>query len=267
MSFEYISHQFFVFLEFLRRDFFVQLKRGKDFLINYLILLPILQTVTFGIMFPTFIVPDVTPRATTLLYVGALLLFTFGLTFNLTFDILLDWKNERFMAYQMSIINPRLLLVQRIVFAGLFAFIFLVPFFPISKLIMQSQLDTSNTSWLKLVLCMFFGSMCIASYMGAAMSIMKSPLQTVQFWTRFNIPLIDLGGLWINWQKIRLFWQPLALVLLVNPIFFFTEGMRQALVGGDEFFPFWFSLTGLITCTIVLNLIAFYYFKKKTDHI
>ncbi len=263
----YITNQFFVFLQFLWRDFFVYYKKLWDFLINYMILAPILYTILFGIMYPTFIIPNITPRATTLLYVGSLLLFTFSLTFQLTYEILLDWENDRFMAYQMSIINPRLLIVQRIIFAGLFTFILLIPFFPISKLLMQSQLDVSNTNWVKLIICLFFGSMCIASYMVCAMCFMTKSLQTTQFWTRCNIPLLDFGGLWMNWQKFRLFSQPLALVMLANPLICFTEGMRQAIVGGKEFFPFWISIGGMICFTVLFTFGAWHYFKKKTDHI
>ncbi len=266
MSLEYIKNQFFVFLQFLYRDFFVKFKRGKDFVINYLILAPILYTILFGIMYPTFIIPNITPRATTLLYVGSLLLFTFSLTFQLTFEIL-DWENDRFMAYQLSILNARLFIVQRIVFAGLFTFIFLIPFFPISKLLMQSQLDISNTNWIKLIISLFFGSMCIASYMACAMCFMTKPWQTTQFWTRCNIPLLDFGGLWMNWKKILLLSQPLALAMLANPIMFFTEGMRQALVGGKQFFPFWISVGGMICFTVLFTFGAWHFFKKKTDHI
>ena len=96
---------------------------------------------------------------------------------------------------------------------------------------------------------------------------MQSSNRVVQYWTRFNIPLILFGGFWTPYAILKHFSPTLAYINLANPIVYITEGLRQALVGGQQFLPLWFCIVMMLGISTICILATFYLFKKHVDHI
>lgn len=258
---------FFVFLQFLHRDFYTRFKRLKDYFINYSIIYPILQAGAFGYLAAYTLFDTPTPQLATILLAGSNLFILLDLTFEVTFGLLFDLETDRFIDYQLSLLGPRLVILERIIFSTLFAFILLVPFFLVTTILLRSFFDFSNASWLQVYIMLLLSSLVCSSYQQLSALLIKNSHNIVQYWVRVNIPLTLLGGLWAPYGVIKQYSSLLGYVMLANPLTYVTEGFRQALVGGPFFMPFWFCSLMLIIISIICIIGTFVIFKKRVDHI
>jgi len=165
------------------------------------------------------------------------------------------------------LLNPQLIILQRILFSALFGFLTMIPFFPVSKLLMQSALETTHTSWPALFFMLLCGSLCAAAYNMVAILLIPSSRQLGSFWNRANNLLVSLGGFWIPWYITNQFSGMLAKAILLTPFIYFSEGLRQAIVGGEQFFSLGICIAGLLGFTTLFTLASFVLFKRKIDYV
>ena len=221
------NRSFAIFLMFLWRDFYVYFRQIKNYIINYSLIYPIIFSLSYGYIVPnTGFDPNNLPSTVIILTgVIAFMLLTLQITLNL--NLLLDLENERFTEYQVTILNPKLVILQKIVFSSIFNFILVIPFFIVSKIILNNSFDTSNLSIPKLGLMLYLGSLTCASYVLIAMCKLKGTHQIGTWWRRFNSPMLLLGGSWVPWVIIYKFSSILGYIVLLNPIIYITEGIRS----------------------------------------
>jgi len=256
-----------IFLQFLKRDIYVHLKSIRQYIINYVIITPITWAFAFAYLEQHVTFGTKAPLAGTLLFSGSCLIIQLIITFTITIHLLYDLENDRYIDYQISILHPRLVLLERIIFTSLFTFILSLPFFPIGKLVVGNYLITTHTSWLQLICILYLSSLCCSAYNILAICILKNTHSITNFWTRVNAPLMNLGGLWVPLSIFKQFSLILSYVLLLNPFIYVTDGIRRAILGTPDFMSFWRCAGMLILFSIIFTCTAWHFFKKRVDHI
>jgi hypothetical protein len=258
---------FKIFLRFLQRDVAAYRPMLGRYFVNQTIIFPLLVTYIEGYVRPNTLFPDRDIFKNSLLFAGSLSLPLLVATYNTAMSFLFDLEHNRFINYQMSVLSPRLVLFERIVFITLFSFVLLVPFFPIAKLLLGDELLTTETSWPALFFILLLACLTLASYNILAMCIMEGSHQMIHLWMRVSTPLFLLGGFSVPWAVIYNYSKVLGTILLLNPFVYITDGIRQAFFNKPLFFS-------LATCTLMLLLFnvlffigALWAFKRKTDHI
>lgn len=254
-----------IFLQFLYRDFYIQRAHITTHLINYSFLYPILYTFSFAFM-QTEIYFHGQQRLGAVVFAGTCLVPILVMTFHLSFELLFDLGQNRHTDYQITILNPRLLICEQILFCSLFTFCIVIPYFPIGYVLAYSLIDLQNISWPCTFLILYLGCLCAASYNKLAVMFLR--INTIStLWTRINNPLQAFGGFFIPSYVIQAYSPTLGFITRLNPLMYLTEGTRQALVGGPDFLPIWQCAFALILMSIAFTALTCYFFKKRVDHI
>lgn len=262
-----MTKQYLIFLQFLKRDFYTFRHRITKYLINYALLYPAMYSFMFCYLMPNIMYGPGHESQGTILFIGHVLISIFVLGFSLAISLLFDLENQRFINYQITLLNPRLVLLERVVFASLFAFIICIPFYPMAKLFMGDAFVTTNTSWLSMYLMLYLSGLCCAAYGNLVSCYIKSSRQLRPFWVRVNFPLMTFGGVFIPWFVVKQFSPLFAYVLLLNPLLYISEGLRSTITGQPEFFNPLLCACMLLIYTTLFMLASWHYFKKRTDHI
>ena len=93
-----------IFVQFLRRDMRIFMRRIKNYAINYMILYPLMYGISFGYLMPLISFGYYNSAHTTLLFSGTMLLFLQVIVFVVNLDFLRDLESERYVDYQLSIV-------------------------------------------------------------------------------------------------------------------------------------------------------------------
>lgn len=256
-----------IFLEFFLRDLYVYRRQSGTYIINYCLIYPVMHSFILGYVFPSlYFGPDAALAATTM-FAGTCVVNLVVLANIVNIGLLFDLENVRYIDYQITLLSPRLVIVQRILFTSLFVFFILFPFFPIAKLLLGSWFVTTNTSWPALFLILYLSALCCSAYTQFYACLVPSSRHLRSFWMRINFALITFAGFFVPWHVTKQFSSILGYALLFNPLLYITEGLRQAILGSSEFMPLWVCCSMLLFWTCILTLLAWKLFKKRVDHI
>lgn len=255
-------------LQFMKRDFFVHTRRIRTWLINYAILKPILYSLYIAyVQARVFFGAAGDPVRGTTIFAGEMLFVIFPLSYQLIIPLLYDFEGDRFINYQIIMLKPQWVIIQKIMFSSLFTFAMALPFFPISKLLMGSNIATENTQWVSLCLFLYVCSLAASAYHMLAACTLKNGQATRMLWARISLPLIFLGGMSVPLYVIKLYSPLLTFISYANPIIYISEGLRKALLGSDLFLDLSVCTLVLLAYTAIFTWFACYYFKKRTDHL
>src|SRR3990170_219548 len=144
-------HYLRVMVQIFKRDLYVFSYNWKKFAINYGLISPATTIICFGYLFANIAMHNPTDYAITNFIVGNNLWQIFLIAFSLNIRMLFDIHAERVIDYQLMLLKPQLVIVERIIFSALVSFINLLPFYPLTKLILGSTFLTSDTSWSSMV--------------------------------------------------------------------------------------------------------------------
>lgn len=254
-----------IFLQFLCRDFYVQKENLSNHVVNYSIIYPMLYIFCFAYLQPQIYFHGQTQLGA-IVFSGTCLVPLLVMTSTLCFDLLFDLEKNHHTDYQITILDPRLLLIEQILFSSLFTFFIMVPFFPLARIFASSYIDLSNIAWGSLFLILYLGSLCFSAYHKLAATIITVK-KIGMFWSRVNYILLVLGGFWIPLSVFKQFSPVLGFLIRLNPIVYFTEGLRQSIIGGSQFLPFTQCTSALFVLSIIFTLLSFHFFKKRVDHL
>src|SRR3989337_2669199 len=246
-----------VCIQFFYRDFYVQIRQLPAHIINYSIIYPTMYIFAFAFL-QTHIYFHGQTQVGAVVFAGTCLVPLMVMAFHITFDLLFDLEKNRHIDYQMTALDPRLILVEQILFSSFFTFFIMIPFFPLARIFASSYIDLSNISWSSLFLILYLGSLCASAYHKLA-AILLTVEKISMFWTRVNHILLVLGGFWIPLHIIREFSPTLGFLLRFNPIVYLTEGLRQSIVGGSQFLPLAQCASALFVLSIIFTLLSFHF--------
>lgn len=256
-----------IFWAFLWRDAIIYWKRKQTYIVNYMLLYPALYAFVFLYIGPQIFFGTASSVTGTTLFVGNILLTLMTLTYKLNIGLLFDFEQQRFIDYQITLLPPRYVLLERMIFSALFTFVLLAPYFPLSKILLQDYFVTTHTSWIMLEFMLAWSALFCSAYHVMISSLLKSSSTLTQFWVRLNQPLLILGGFWVPHTVISEFSPLLGYLCYLNPFTYVTEGMRQAILGSPHFLSIATCMGALSISTLICVLLSFYLFKRKTDHI
>lgn len=256
-----------IFLEFLKRDAYIYWPRTADFFINYSIIYPLIFSFAIGYLQTNLFFGPGFEKIGLTVFVGHIIIILFVLANNLTMNLLFDLEGVRFIDYQICILSPRLVLLERIIFASIYTFIMALPFFPVAKLLLTSVFPMQNISWPLVIIMLYAGALCCAAYHQFAACAIESSHRMRSFWMRFNFFMITLGGIFTPWYVTYKFSSILGYLMLLNPLVYITEGLRQAIIGGPEFLSIWLCVPALLLFSAIFIKLGWIFFKKKVDHI
>jgi ABC-2 type transport system permease protein len=255
------------FLYFIWRDCYVQSQNASHFIINNIMLYPIIQGITFLYLQPSILFPERTASLNMILFIGNILLLMMVLSYRMTIPLLFDLDQDRFIDYQIRTLRPHLVLLERIIFTSLFTWLLLAPAFPLVGFYFPAYFDTSATSWWRVMLILYCGSLFCAAYHTFMACWLKSPRDIRRLWIRYNQILFQLGGYTIPWHIIDQTSPVLGYITRLNPMMYITEGLRQAFLNDARFFPYWQCIGGLLFASGCMTILAWRTFKKRVDHI
>jgi hypothetical protein len=254
-----------IFIQFLRRDFYVQKQQLINLFINYSLIYPGLYIFCFAYLQTQIYFQGQTQIGATV-FAGTCLVPLLVMTSHLSFDLLFDLEKNHHTDYQITALNPRLLLVEQILFSSFFTFLIMLPFFPLARIFADSFIDLSNIQWASLLCILYLGSLCFSAYHKLAATIITVK-KISMFWTRVNYILLQLGGFWVPLNIISTFSPTLGFLVRLNPVLYLTEGLRQSIVGGSKFLPWAQCASALAMLSIIFTLLSFHFFKKRVDHL
>lgn len=256
-----------IFSWYMCREIYTYRRYVKDLIINHVLLFPIIYSIALAyIQIRSYFGAQATDMSTTV-FAGNIIIPIMVTAFSITFKLFDDLRKNKYITYQTMILHPRLVILQRLLFAWLLTFIVSVPFFPVSKLILGTILNTDNTQWHGVIGIIFIGSLVCACHFLLAAIVLKRPEQISSFWGRINSPLFILGGIFIPRHIIEQFSPILGLALYLNPMMYITEGLRQAMVGGPQFLSLFTCTTALIGISTLYIIACWYMFRRRIDHI
>lgn len=260
-----MNRDLLIFKEFFKRDLYAFSKYKITYFINYSLIFPALFSLTFGYIIPfTAFNQNVLPSTGFLLASSVVFLFLiFPVSQNIF--LLLDLENEKYVEYQATLLNPKYIILEKILFSSLFTFLIVIPFFFVSKLILGDIFDVSKLSVIKLLITLFLASCMASSYVIFCLLKMKNPSKMGMWWRRVNTPLFMLGGAWVPWlimAKVSVF---LGYITLLNPFLYVTESLRGAILGPEKFIHFHYCVVALIIFTLIFTHLSLKTFKKRID--
>lgn len=256
-----------VFIQFMARDFKIFMQRLRVHMLNYGFISPVLLAGTFGYVLPWISLGESATRGSTVMFAGGILWSLFPLANSLTMDLVFDLERERFVGYQMSVLHPSLVIIQRILFSSFVCTVCMAMFVPVTKLVMQDRFVLSNASFWQMGMVIFCGALFCCSYAMASQTWISSSRKIKNLWLRLYYPMLMLAGSMCPWKAYMKVSPLLGYITLCNPLMYLSEAMRSAILGGDEFFSVSLSLIVIIASTVVCIALSLYNFKKRVDHI
>jgi len=256
-----------IFFHCMHRELCVYKPQLTKLLINNTLLLPIILTLSVAYLQARSFFGDDARTMSTLIFAGNIIIPLMTTAFTIMFNLFFDLQGPKYITYQMTILSPKLVLLQRLLFGWLLAFTLTLPFYPVGKLLLRTHLNTAHTNWPAVFAMVLTSTLfCTSYHLLAAIYITRaSSINT--FWARINGPMLSLGGLFIPLFTMQQFSALFGTLIYLNPAIYITDGLRQAIIGGNQFLPLWLCMSVLTGCSVVCFVLSLMVFKKRLDHI
>lgn len=254
-----------IFFQFMRRDFFTKRKEFVDNFINYAFIYPIIFAIQSAYFQGHTNFTNPSPTLNTILFAGNILLVLLLFTYKQNIELLFDLEGKRFVEYQITMLNPFLVVLERIFFTGLYTFIISLPYYPMGGLILKNYIDLSQTNWPQLIALLFAGSMCLSAYHLLAAVVLQRSADIGALWSRVNGALLALGGLWVPLWAMQKYSPLLGKLVMLNPCLYISEGAKGAITGSNDYLPFWLCIGMLFAFSTLFTALCWWQFKRRTD--
>ncbi len=254
-----------IFWQFLKREFYAKRKTFMDNAFNYALIYPLIFAIQSGFLASHANFSSPSKEFNTIFFAGNILIILLLFTYKQNIALLFDFENKRFIDYQITLLNPFLVLLQRIFFTGFYTFIIILPYYPMGGLLLPSYIDLSHTNWIQVTALLLAGSMCLSAYHLLAACTLKSSANIGSLWSRLNSVLINLGGFWVPLAIIKSYSPALGSIALFNPCIYITDGIKGAITGSADFIPFWLCIGALTGFCLLFTGLCWYQFKKRVD--
>jgi ABC-type multidrug transport system permease subunit len=259
--------QGYIFWMFLRRDLYVYKKRFWSFFIDYSIIETSINVVIFGYFLPNLGGQVQSPTYVSTVVLGSVLWSIVPLTFSILLDFWFDFEHANYIAYQVTILSPWLVLLEKVLFLSLYCFSMLLFYIPLCKLILGDLLATGSISWIKL--CgMIYLSVLVALTLNLCMACyFESSDKIANMWLRIFHPLMSFGGVTVPLVIMQQYSQVLGTVVWFNPFLYITEGVKDSVLGGTTFIPALWCMPALLVFAGLFFYASTHYLKRKMDHV
>ena len=254
----------YIFKELLRTDLKVFKQVIPDRLINLLIWVTIMITVN-GYLLPSFGL-----SASYGSFILAGLAVSAGLfeVFPSVVALVTDFEGDQTISYYLTLPLPTWLVWFRLViYYALSSAALAVLVLPYGQLLLWNTFTLVHVHIVKFALIFTLTSLFYGALTLLMASFVKNMATIGNVWMRFLFPLWFLGCFQFSWAILHKRAPLLALVNLLNPVTYAMEGTRAAVLGQEQYLPFWVCVA-LLTCyTVLFTLIAIKRLRKRLDSV
>lgn len=223
-----------------------------------------------NIIISSFILPalGITPEYGIFIWVGSIVSMALFEAMYSAQDLVSEITGDNHLLYLLTIPLPSwLVFVERALSIAINCMVLSIFVVPLGKLILLQRLDLSQMSMSRFlpafvllnIFCGFF-AVWIASWA-------KGSTRFAEVWRRVFNPLWMFGGYQFSWSTLYATFPRIALITLLNPITYAFESMRAALLGQDNFLPFWVSSAMLMLFIIMFAIWGLTWLKRRLDYV
>ncbi len=182
--------------------------------------------------------------------------------------LLADLEGNRYTEYLLTLPLPStVILLKMAVIWSLNSIIMSCMSFFACKVLLLRHVDFSMISFPKMFIALIFTNSFFSFFTLWGASFTKSILTLDTMYMRLFDPLYYLGGYHCSWKIMYKISPILAYCNLLNPYLYAFEGMRAAMLGGENFLPFGLSMGVLACATLFFGAWGIRRLKKRLDFI
>jgi len=180
--------------------------------------------------------------------------------------VVADIEGERSISYYLTLPLSQTLVFLRLALSNaISAFLVVILFIPISKLVLWNTLDMSAVSFPKLFLIVMLSSLFYGMFSLSLAAKTKKLHGIGNIWRRVIFPLWFIGCYQFPWNTLHKISPVMAYVDLLNPIVYCMEGTRAAFLGQEGSINFWYSVAALCVFCMIAGYFGIKNMKQRLD--
>jgi len=181
---------------------------------------------------------------------------------------IIDFEGDCHIDYYLTLpVRPVVILLSMVTSYVLMGILLSVLILPFGKLILFNSFSLTDVVWFKFAIILVLSNIFYGTFTIAVTSHVGALSRMENIWHRFIFPLWFMGGFQFSWASIYKLSQPLAYVLLCNPIMFIMEGTRAALLGQQDCLPWGTCCIALCGFSVVCWFYAYYKMRRLLDFV
>ncbi|MDQ5940887.1 MAG: type transport system permease protein [Candidatus Dependentiae bacterium] len=236
-----------------------------DSVINYVFVWPFLWGISNGTFLPaaSFGSQGAIAKGTELV-LGMLLLQLMVGTFMPLVLLLGEREESGILRYHVMATSYAAAFFSRLFFFTLYTALMMMPFFPMVKLFIGSNLYTDQLNWFALEGFVFLASAMAISYGFCVFGLIRTMHDIEYAWSYGIEPFLWLSGMWVPVYAIAKCGVPgINWVLLCNPFAYMTEALRQLFFHEVCFAPFSQCMAVMVSSTLFFILAGYWLLKRR----
>lgn len=257
-----ISQQLSILYAMLMRDWIVIKKELPSLFIDCTFLITT-EIILFAHLLPRMGMPAHDGPA---LFIGSSCMIAMLVSNTHAQNLLFDLEFSKFIDYQITQpISLPLVMIKYIISMAFQAMLISLPLLTIGSFAFSTPLVSSTTNW-PLVVAIYISACICTAIIYLFFSFHYSFTWYMDnIWARRISPIFAFGTLFLLWHKVYALSPFFALLFLLNPFTFMSEGMRSALLGNPVYIPAPICFVALWIFIIVIGFALLRAIKRKLD--
>jgi len=179
-----------------------------------------------------------------------------------------DLAGDKNINQQLLVPMPSyLVLYKNMAFYTIRAAALAIILLPLAIIILGSNFDLSHFSIPKFLI-MYFLCCLVSSALSIIIQSYVTDLNKIEdIWNRFLFPIWYFGGTQFSWFTLAKFSKTVSYICLTNPFIYVVEGLRVAILGQQNYLPFWICVLVSLASSIILSTIGIMRLRKKLDFV
>lgn len=179
-----------------------------------------------------------------------------------------DLEGDRAINYNLTLPIPSwLAIISKASYYAITYLILTLTMLPIGKLSLWNQLDLTIVNYPKLGLILIAQSVFYACFLMWASSMIANMSKLGTVWSRFIFPMWFMGGFQFSWTALYDAIPALAIINLINPMIYVTEGTRAAMLGQTGYINFWLCILAIIAFSAFYLALGMRNLKRRLDFV
>ena len=186
--------------------------------------------------------------------------------YNQLFLLVMNIEHRKHLFYLFTLPVPVwVVFFQKVLFYTINGLILSLLMIPLSKLILWNQMDLTTIAWGYLFLTLVVTCFFFSCFLLLLLSYAQKAEQVEHLFMRLMFPLWFLGGFQFAWKTVYDMNHYAGYIGLISPHTYAHEAARVAVLGQNDFIPFWICITVLLVGSVVFGLIGYRGVKRKLD--
>lgn len=222
-----------------------------------------MQTLVIGSFLPLLGMPQelIGP-----LFIGMITQIVFSSAYGIAFRQANDLKKSKFINYQLALPLNKIWLFAQIIISFMIEVAFIsLPLICLGSIFLSSYFTIQSSSLLATTIMYLCALLLYSTIFIYLVYQCEYTWFLDNVWARRLTPLFFFGCGYYTWKKLYAFNAGLGTLFLLNPITYIHEGLRNVLLGGDQFIPLWICLSMTIIFCAVLMFGLKLAVKKRLD--